>query len=170
MNSRSKAWKLLAALLIALPLMAGCTGRSIIGDMDKTGSAKRIKIWFVKPGEDSLELIAVNRQQFAAQPLEEAVSELLRGPTDEEMAAGISSEIPRGTILLGIDGQDGELELNLSRRFASGGGTSSVTARLEQLSRTVAGVAGDKKVYLAVEGKRMLTTPGEGLEVKQPLN
>jgi spore germination protein GerM len=40
---------------------------------------------------------------------------------------------------------------------------------MEQLKRTVASVAGDKKVYLNVEGKRLVAA-AEGLEVQQPIN
>ena len=42
--------------------------------------------------------------------------------------------------------------------------------RLEQLSRTVADAAGQSKVFLSVEGQRLSTYAGEGLEVKQPIN
>ncbi len=48
----------------------------------------------------------------------------------------------------------GQIELNLSRRFASGGGASSFETRMEQLRRTVSAVAGSKKVYLNIEGER----------------
>ena len=41
--------------------------------------------------------------------------------------------------------------------------------RMEQLKRTVASVAGDKKVFLNVEGKRLVAA-AEGLEVQQPIN
>ena len=101
--------------------------------------------------------------------MRECISELLYGPTQQEAQAGLGSEIPRGTVLIGVTKDDGRIELNLSRRFATGG-EDSIATRLEQLRRTVAGAAGNRKVFLDVEGKRLTEAGGEGLEVKQPIN
>ncbi len=122
-----------------------------------------------KNGE--LSLVNVKRSALAAtNKLEDAIRCLLAGPSTEEISRGLGSEIPRGTILLGLSEKNGAIELNLSRRFASGGGIDSIETRLEQVSRTVRAVAGRKPVYLNVEGKRLNMTPGEGIEIRQPIN
>jgi spore germination protein GerM len=127
------------------------------------------EVWFVKPGTDNIELVKVNRKLVGQNKLESALSELLRGPTGEEEAQGLASEIPKGTILLGVKPLDDDYEIDLSRRFNSGGGEASMQTRMEQLKRTVASVAGEKKVFLNVEGKRLVAA-AEGLEVQQPIN
>jgi spore germination protein GerM len=127
------------------------------------------EVWFVKPGTDNIELVKVSRKLVGRNKLEAALTELLRGPTGEEEAQGLASEIPKGTILLGVKPLDDDYEIDLSRRFNSGGGEASMQTRMEQLKRTVASVAGDKKVYLNVEGKRLVAA-AEGLEVQQPIN
>ena len=127
------------------------------------------EVWFVKPGTENIELVKVNRKLVGQNKLEAALTELLRGPTGEEEAQGLASEIPKGTILLGVRPLDEDYEIDLSRRFNSGGGEASMQTRLEQLKRTVVSVAGDKKVFLNVEGKRLVAA-GEGLEVQQPIN
>jgi len=88
-----------------------------------------------------------------------------------ENASKTSSEIPVGTMLIKVsdDKAGGEITVDLSRRFVQGGGMDSFEARLEQVKRTIAGVAGGKPVYLNVEGER-LTASGDGLEVRQPIN
>ena len=136
---------------------------------DYAQSQKEMDIWFVKSNQGAMTLVPVHRtQKFCS--INMAMRELLDGPSAAESAHGLGSEIPRGTILLGIEEKAEGIELNLSKRFASSGGTSSIETRLEQLSRTVAPIAGKKPVYLNVEGRRLTMTPGEGIEVPQPIN
>ena len=149
--------------------LTSCTSRTVLSGTD-TDSGDRLKVWFAKQAGDDLRLVPVWRQSSSSDRLKEAVEELLKGPSDQEIASGLGSEIPRGTILLGTAPAGNDVELNLSRRFASGGGARSLETRIDQLSRTVADCAGDKKVFLSVEGERIYTAAGEGLEIKQPLN
>ncbi|HEY9786680.1 MAG TPA: GerMN domain-containing protein [Candidatus Obscuribacterales bacterium] len=171
---------MLPALCIFLAATtAGCTKRTVLTSYgggaphsevrgDILGSS--VEVWFVKPSPSGLELVSVKRRAGGADRLSLAVNELLRGPTPEEEQAGLASEIPKGTILLAVRPLDDDYEIDLSRRFASGGGSSSMETRIEQLRRTVAKVVGTKRVFLNVEGQRLLTAAGEGLEIKQPIN
>jgi spore germination protein GerM len=129
-----------------------------------------LHVWFVKPNQDQLQLVSVDRANIGDEPLTGAVKQLLDGPNAEEGKLGLASEIPRGTILLGVKKVGNDFELNLSHRFAVNAGASSMETRIAQVSKTVAAVAGSHKVYLAIEGQRLTETPGDGLEVKQPLN
>jgi spore germination protein GerM len=160
--------------LITLALTA-CTGRTILhgARTHKAPKAERnnkIAVWFVRPASNGdPKLASVSRTIRGADKLEEAVHELLEGPTAYEEHSGFGTEIPRGTIMIDLKRSPKSVELNLSRRFASGGGTSSFETRLEQLRRTVASAA-DAPVYLNVEGKRLNVSEGEGIEIKQPIN
>lgn len=161
------------ALLVALlapVFLSACTSRAVLEGLTGEAPEKKLHIWFVKPVGDELKLVEVSRTCGQSDRLKQSVEDLLRGPNGHEIQAGLGSEIPKGTILLGIEENGQTIELNLSRRFASGGGTSSVETRLEQLRRTIADEAGTRKVFLSVEGQRLLTASGEGLEVKQPIN
>jgi hypothetical protein len=126
------------------------------------------RIWFVREKNGNLQPAAVDRKVNEHEPIRDSVSQLLQGPTEEEAASGLKSEVPVGTVLIGVNKKGDSVELNLSKRFASGG-VDSIQARLDQLTKTVQEAAGPTKVYLDVEGQRLLTA-GEGLEVKQPLN
>jgi spore germination protein GerM len=126
------------------------------------------RVWFVREKNGNLEPAAVDRKVNEREPIRDSVSQLLLGPTKEEAESGLKSEVPVGTVLIGVDKKGDSVELNLSKRFASGG-VDSIQARLDQLTKTVQEAAGPTKVYLDVEGQRLLTA-GEGLEVKQPLN
>jgi len=129
----------------------------------------QIRVWFVKNRNDSLQLVPVVRDTTEVDRLKDSINELLRGPSPEEESDGLLSEIPRGTVLIDVKDNGEDIELNLSRRFSSGGGTSLDT-RLQQLSKTVTEVVGEKRVYLDIEGERLTTAGGDGLEIKQPIN
>ena len=138
------------------------------GDAQTAGGTESVKIWFVKEQGGELQPTAVERACSLSDPIKDATDQLLRGPTLGEQQAGIRSEIPEGTVVLGVEKKGPITELNLSQKF-SAGGTSSVEARLSQLENTIKDVAGKSKVFLDVEGHRLLTA-GDGMEVKQPIN
>jgi spore germination protein GerM len=164
--------KLPAVVILAVTILslAGCTSRTILEGLTGEDGETKLHVWFVRPVGDDLKLVEVARPHGRKDAITESVEELLRGPSGQEIQAGIGSEIPKGTILLGVEEKGDTIDLNLSRRFASGGGSSSLETRLEQLRRTVAASAGGKKVFLSVEGRRLSAAAGEGLEIKQPIN
>ncbi len=162
-------------------LLTGCAERKILTGSglpspkhaEKTVQAELVgnsaEIWFVKPASENLELVKVSRKLLGKDKLEAALTELLHGPTGEEESQGLATEIPKGTILLGVRPLDDDYEIDLSRRFAASGGGASMETRMEQLKRTVASVVGEHKVYLNVEGKRLVAS-SDGLEIQQPIN
>ena len=151
-------------------LVAGSSAADTTSDAQTSANQviENVKIWFVKEQGGELQPTSVERTLTSHDPIKEATDQLLRGPTQVEQDAGLRSEIPSGTVILGVENKGPITELNLSQRFASGG-TSSVEARLSQLERTIKDVAGKSKVFLDVEGHRLLTA-GDGMEVKQPIN
>jgi len=165
-------------LTLAAVLLSSCTARTILEGgrgldaLTATRQSDVVRVWLVKSEGDEVRLVPVDRPvtRVHKDRLKEAVIELLNGPTAEDKLGGLNSEIPKGTILLDVQRHGAQVELNLSRRFQSGGGSDSLETRLDQLSRTVADAAGPDKVYLSVEGERLSTAAGEGLEIKQPLN
>ncbi|MBI1271489.1 hypothetical protein GC174_13755 [bacterium] len=178
-SNSSKTTRKLFTIAILISLTPFLTISCVTKNADTSSSETQTKrekkkkgltVWFVKAKGEELELVEVPRPKTGSDPVEAAVSELLMGPDEEESSKGISSEIPRGTILLGIEKDGEKIELNLSKRFTAGGGPTSIQTRLDQLSRTVTRVAGDSKVYLSVEGERLSANQFDGLEIKQPIN
>ncbi len=100
-----------------------------------------------------------------AEPLKFALAELLKGPNAEEKTQGFYTEIPKGTQLLGVTQDPKVVTINLSGQFATGGGSTSITQRLEELKRTVKALDTQHEITVQVEGKPLELLGGEGLEV-----
>lgn len=131
---------------------------------------KDLKVFFVKEENNQLDIVPASRPKYSSDALTSAIEELLQGPENSEVAKGVGTEIPRGTILLGIKRSGDNVELNLSKRFAASAGPTSMETRLEQLSRTVKAIEGDVDVYVNIEGERLTATSADGLEIAQPIN
>jgi spore germination protein GerM len=98
--------------------------------------------------------------------LELAFDELLAGDTD----MGFST-IPPGTRLLDLEIRSRGIYVNLSKEFASGGGSASMIERVGQVIFTASSIDPEEPVFLAVEGKLIdQENPlgGEGLLLNQP--
>jgi spore germination protein GerM len=84
----------------------------------------------------------------------------------------LASTIPSGTRLLGVQMKADGIYLDLSREFASGGGSTSMIYRVAQILYTATSLDSKAKVYLSVEGKLLNQDhplEGEGLILSQPL-
>jgi spore germination protein GerM len=102
--------------------------------------------------------------------LEETIRLLLKGTTKEESSKGIYSEIPANAKLFWVRESKDKIIVNLSSEFAEGGGTQTVMARINQLSKTVKAEKKDLPVYLYINGKIVEYIGGDGVYLEQPLN
>jgi len=97
-----------------------------------------------------------------------AMAELLVGPSPADAAAGLTSAVPSGTRLLGIDISDGTATVDLSGAFESGGGSLSMTARLAQVTYTLTQFPSVAQVAFRLDGKPVTVFGGEGIMLDHP--
>jgi lipoprotein-anchoring transpeptidase ErfK/SrfK len=83
---------------------------------------------------------------------EAAVRRLLGGPTAEEMARGIRSQVPPGVPVRSVTVSRGVATIDLGEKFASGRRADSLSARLAQLVLTVTAAPGVKSARVLVKG------------------
>jgi germination protein M len=100
----------------------------------------------------------------------EAMRALLDGPSAEEEDAGLTTAIPAGTRLLGLDVADGIATVDLSEEFASGGGSLSIQARAAQVVHTLTQFATVRSVAFRLEGEPVDALGGEGLVLFEPVD
>jgi spore germination protein GerM len=99
-----------------------------------------------------------------------AMKALLEGPTAGEKAAGMFSAIPEGTTFLGLDIGDGIATVDLSKEFASGGGTLSMAMRLAQVVFTLTQFPTVEGVNFKLDGEPVEVFSGEGIILDHPVD
>jgi germination protein M len=97
-----------------------------------------------------------------------SMTALCGGPTASEHAAGLGSAVPSGTRLNGISVKAGVATVDLSGRFASGGGSLSMQARVAQVVYTLTQFPAIKSVDFMLDGVRVNAIGGEGVVVDTP--
>lgn len=98
-----------------------------------------------------------------------AIKELIAAPSAWEKSKGFTSEIPSGTKVLSIREASGNILIDLSSDFETGGGAESTYYRVKQVIKT-ANANTSSPVYLYINGKQANVIGGEGIMLKQPLN
>ena len=98
-----------------------------------------------------------------------ALTELLEGPTDEEVASGLSSAIPAGTTLRDVSLADGVATVDLDGTFDDGGGSASMLGRVAQVVATLTRFPTVDRVAFRIDGRPVEAIGGEGVVVDPPI-
>lgn len=98
------------------------------------------------------------------------VESLLDGPTADETSGtpAISTDIPEGTALLGVQVDSGTAAVDLSAEYDDGGGSASMFARLAQVVYTLTRLADIEEVSFSIEGQPVTTFSAEGIVLDGP--
>ena len=94
-------------------------------------------------------MIAVDRPGSTG---EDAIRQLIAGPTAAETRRGIRTYVPAGTPLRGVTVSNGIAFVDLGIKFVQGRDAQSLLARLSQVVHTASGPEGAKKVRLLIKG------------------
>jgi spore germination protein GerM len=100
--------------------------------------------------------------------VETAISELL----SSNFASNLTTAVPSGTRLLGMQAKPDEIRINLSQEFVEGGGSEAMIYRVAQVLYTATSLNPQAKVYLEIEGQPVNEDHplgGEGLVLEQPM-
>lgn len=130
-------------------------------------------VYFLKRGTENAYLFKVERQLPRRGTINKKISilieDLLKGPTEEEKTAGISTAIPDGVKLLGIRKEDNIVYIDFSENIETGGGTSLMEMRLAQIVFTATQFPEVEKVKFLINGKEIKYFSSEGVMVDKPL-
>ncbi len=128
-------------------------------------------VYFVESRETSFRLEPVGKR-FDATSLEErlarAVQTLIEGPDGGQSARGLSSAVPEDTELYSLQRVGDVLYIDLSSDFEAGGGSATMTARLNQLLYTLTQPEAVRAVSLRIEGSPVEFFSSEGLQLDNP--
>lgn len=131
-----------------------------------------VNVYFIGQNDNGEEVYKVVKREYQrtdGTKLKVSIEDLLAGPSKEETARGIYSEIPSGTKLISLVENPDKIVINLSSDFEQGGGTDGLYKRLFQLIKT-ANKNTTLDVYLYINGKQVDVIGGEGIMLNQPLS
>jgi len=132
----------------------------------ETSGVVQYKVWFHR-GE---QLYVVSRERAATPRIgSAALADLLAGPTTAEHDAGIATQVPDGTELLGLSIGNDIATVDLTSEYESGGGTASMTMRLAQVVCTLDQFPTVKGVLFKLDGRAVDVLGGEGIVIDHPL-
>ena len=123
------------------------------------------KVYFLRDER----LVIAHREVPGPAVLRGALTELLAGPTADELASGLVSTVPDGTELRDVNLADGVATVDLSSDYETGGGTLSMTARVAQVVFTATQFANSDRVQFWLEGAPIEYLGGEGIVLGAPL-
>lgn len=112
--------------------------------------------------------VAHERVARSAAPVAAALGLLVRGPSATERASGLASQIPPGSRLRGVTLAGGVASVDLSSRFASGGGSATMFARLAQVVFTATQFPNVHGVRFLLDGRAVTTFSSEGIMLRGP--
>lgn len=122
-------------------------------------------VWFTLDDR----LTPVGRTQPATRAVgSAALSALLAGPDDDEATAGVGTQVPPGTRLLGLNISDGTATVDLSGAFLSGGSAVSEFTRIGQVVFTISQFASVDDVDLRLDGDPVKTFDQQGRALGRP--
>ena len=138
--SRRPILRPLVACAVALSAVAALGSATAAG-----GERATVQVWFLQ-GE---QLASVSRPGATA---EDAIRQLLAGPTPAETKRGLETYVPAGTPVRSVTVDNGVATVDLGLKFALGTDGASLLARLSQVVHTATGPEGATKVRLLVKG------------------
>lgn len=123
-----------------------------------------VKVYFLR-GE---RLAIAHRQVAGPAVLRGALDAVVAGPTADERAAGLSTEVPSGTTLRDVSIADGQAIVDLTGDYQSGGGSLSMNARLAQVIFTATQFDAVDRVLFWLDGEPVQFFGGEGIALDEP--
>ncbi len=114
-----------------------------------------VKVYFEKTVDNQMFFVAVNRTiPWTLAVGRASLLELIKGPTDSEMAAGLQTTIPAGTKVLGLQIKDGVAYADFDRTLQQGAqGSAAIYGMTQQIRLTLMQYSTVKSVVISVEGK-----------------
>jgi hypothetical protein len=162
------------AMLCAL-LAAGCdsgsSGESATGAPPTTATETRpvtssVAVYLLRDGKVSPVRRTIESTPAVARA---ALTELLKGPTADERADGLSSAIPNETALRDISLSGGVATVDLDGTFDDAGGSASMLGRVAQIVATLTRFPTIERVAFRIDGAPVEAVGGEGVVVDPPV-
>ncbi len=161
------------------PGVAPNNGTSQPADISPTTEDGKVKVYWVDKTDGEKIKIAPEKREIARsnpetpttlvnKSLKILLSSSGKPPKKGTFGKEVSTIPPSTKLISTVVKADG-IHIDLSKEFMEGGGSTSMQGRLAQILYTATERNVNARVWITVEGKKLETLGGEGIEVKQPL-
>lgn len=107
----------------------------------------------VSSGEDCSEVFRVERTASSTDAVgAAALTELLKGPAEEEKNEGYFTSLPEGVALNGLDIENGTAYADFNETLNEGGGSCMMESRSSQITETLKQFPSVERVIISVNG------------------
>ena len=115
-------------------------------------------------------LVPVYREAVGDDAALTALKLLIAGPSPDETTGipAMSTAIPEGTEVLGVEVESGLATVDFSTEYDDGGGSFGMFARLAQVVYTLTRLPDIEEVAFAIEGEPVTVFSSEGIELDGP--
>lgn len=143
---------------------AGPAPTTSAGSAPSTARQISLQLWFTRDGK----LFSTRRDVPATTGVgRAAVGSLLTGPAAAEYAAGLRSQIPAGTRLLGLRIAAGTATVNLTSPFTAAASPAAMALRIGQVVDTLAQFPSVTGVRFEINGQGVTTLGGVPVQAAQ---
>jgi len=165
MSQRRSRWVIALVMVVLVAVWWATRGR-----------ARDVEVYFIRfDAAHHKGALAAVRRPAPRGPVEtrlaSALGHLLAGPGPSKPGdqPGLVTEIPVGTVLLGVRVNGGIVTVNLSTTYATGGGSTSMLARVWQVVYTATQFPEAPSAQILIDGRRVEGLGGEGVMIGSPL-
>lgn len=138
----------------------------------KTPEKELIKVYFVKFNEKSEKMLMapVTRKVSRDLPLENAMRELIKGPTAAEKKRGILTAVPSNLRIHGIRLRGDTAEIDFNGAIEQGASGSVLINRIDQIVYTATQFPKVRSIVIKINGRSRQTLGTDGLSIGGPLH
>jgi spore germination protein GerM len=131
-----------------------------------------LSVYFLRGDQGAFTVAPVTKtvaQQDKAALLATALGAMLEGPSESDRVHGLTSAIPPGTRLNGVQIQGDTVRADFSRQLESGGGSVSMLGRFWQIVYTATQFPEAARVKIFIDGQDRTALGGEGVLIDHPI-
>lgn len=148
-------------------------GREAKDDAKENAQPERlVKIYLIRI-DDRTERISMNpvsRTVKGEPSVQQALAELIKGPTASEKRRGLLTAVPPDLRVRSVSVKNRTAEIDFNGAIEQNAAGSVLIGRMDQIVMTATGIGGVDSVIIKINGRRRQTLGGDGLSIGGPLH
>jgi spore germination protein GerM len=133
---------------------------------------KTVQVYFIKIDDrtEKVSLSPVQRKVVEKEQVQDALRELIEGPSGAEQRKGFVTALPGNLRLRSVQIKNKMAVLDFNAALGEGAGGTILLNRLDQIVYTATQFQGIQRVEITINGRRQKTLGADGLSISGPLH